>query len=60
MNIPFKNLFTRVASLKSVLSFAQGGSFIKADKKIFVILGPAFGVFIIALFCYWFLIEKPY
>jgi len=60
MNIPFKDLFTRMASLKSVLSFAQGGSFIKADKKIFVILGPAFGVFIIALFCYWFLIEKPY
>lgn len=43
-----------------MVSAASRKTFIKADKQIFAVLGIVFAVFVVFLFCYWFLRERPY
>lgn len=59
MEVPFKNLLNRLGKLKEAASSVQNRTFIKPDKKFLTILGIAFAVSAIALFCYWFLIVGP-
>ncbi|MFN3531336.1 MAG: tetratricopeptide repeat protein [Candidatus Brocadia sp.] len=54
----FNDLFKRFERVTK--GAASKRTFIKTDKQLSVILIIAFGVSAVALFCYWFLIERPY
>src|SRR3989337_4323383 len=60
MNVSFKNLFKRLENATRVASQIQKRTFIKTDKQIYTILGIAFAVSAVTLFCYWVLKERPY
>ncbi len=54
----FKDLVNRFEKITKAAPSKK--TFVKADKQLFIILILAFGVSAIALFCYWYLIERPY
>ena len=60
MKLPFQDLLKRLEAAKRFASYSPKNPFIKADKKFLIILGIVFVVSAIALFCYWFFMEKPY
>lgn len=53
----FNDLFKR---FKRAAKVSHERTFIKTEKQLSTILIIAFGVSAVSLFCYWFLIEKPY